>query len=173
MIPNIEKYLLLCKKNKVIRDFKIYIAPNLLELKEIMGPCPLLASRSHKIGKPLCVGVDVAYYKNKYVGVDLEYSEKNRTFESPEFFYRYLKIKRGASQRNLLKSWTEHEASFKCLSLAGKNIKLMTEVERKAQGIYWHSTLKPDECIHCESTWDASWLFTMASLSKLAPTLGI
>lgn len=167
-IPNIEKYLLLCKKNRLIEDFKIYRAPNLLELKEIMGPCPSLASRSHKIGRPLCLGVDVTYYSNRYVGVDLEYSERNKTFESPEFFHRYLKIKKRVSQRNLLKSWTEHEASFKCLSLAGKNIRLMTEVERRAQGGYWHPTLKPHEFIRCESIWDASWLFTIASLSKLA-----
>lgn len=167
-IPNIEKYLLLCKKNRLIEDFKIYRAPNLLELKEIMGTCPSLASRSHKIGRPLCLGVDVTYYSNRYVGVDLEYSERNKTFESPEFFHRYLKIKKRVSQRNLLKSWTEHEASFKCLSLAGKNIRLMTEVERRAQGGYWHPTLKPHEFIRCESIWDASWLFTIASLSKLA-----
>lgn len=167
-IPKIERYLLLCREKGLIENFKIYSSVNLAELKEMMGPRLALASRSHKAGKRLCLGVDVTYSSNRPVGVDLEYSEKNGNFVSPEFFHRYLKIKNRVSQRSLLKSWTEHEASFKCLSLAGKSIRLMTEVEKRDSGIYWHAALKPNEYVYCGSEWDSSWLFTIASLRRLS-----
>lgn len=167
-IPKIERYLLLCRDKGLIENFKIYSAENLAELKEMMGTRPALASRSHKAGKRLCLGVDVTYSSNRPVGVDLECSERNETFVSTEFFHRYLKIKNRVSQRSLLKCWTEHEASFKCLSLAGKNISLMTEVEKRDSGIYWHAALKANEYVRCESAWDSPWLLTIASLRTLS-----
>lgn len=149
-----------------IKDYKIFFARSAQDLKAFMGERFASCTRTHKkFSIDEYWGVDVEFFPTKTLGVDLEKFDPTRSiFENIEKIKLKYALPTHWDKKNLLEEWCHREAVFKCLSLAGSEIRTLEEIERVSNTIYSYLAANNRQQICVEGFWVGDSYLALAML---------